>query len=187
MTPTPKKDNNMALTKQDLKNLPNPNGNPRKEAGRLYTELIFTGTSKRAAFEQCFPEDVQQLKDKYEEKYYSREVSRAISRIERRDFVKECFTVANKDWWTKFILKKQAIYNNLYETAMDANEKTADRLNASKIFLSHVPDAPKEDIKVKVEVKVGSDEFKKMLDKKKRDLHSAANSDIIEAEIEDER
>jgi len=104
-------------------------------------------------------------------------------RIEKGSFVQECFAVANKHWWTKFITKKQDIYENLYNTAMDTNEKTADRLNASKIFLANVPDAPKEEVKVNVEVKVGSDEFKKMLDKKKRDLHTAANGDVVEGEV----
>lgn len=168
------------LTKKDLENLPNPNGNPQKEAARLYTELVFTGTPKRAAFEQAFPERVEELKEKFDIKYYPREVSRAISRVERNKFTQECFNIANKDWWTKFITKKQDIYSELYNTAMNPDEKTADRLNASKIFLAHVPDAPKEEVKVNVEVKVGSDEFKKMLDKKKRDLHTAANGDIID-------
>lgn len=174
----------MALTKQDLKNLPKSNGDPRREQGRLYTELVFTGLSRRKAFEEVFPEKVEALKAKYEEKWYPREVARMVHRIERGSFVQECFTVANKDWWTKFITKKQDIYENLYNTAMDTNEKTADRLNASKIFLTNVPDAPKEEVKVNVEIKVGSDEFKKMLDKKKRDLHSAANGDVIDVEGE---
>jgi len=174
----------MALTKKDLKNLPKSNGDPRREQGRLYTELVFTGLSRRKAFEEVFPEKVEALKVKYPASAYPREVARMVHRIERGSFVQECFTIANKDWWTKFITKKQDIYENLYNTAMDKNEKTVDRLNASKIFLTNVPDAPKEDIKVNVEVKVGSDEFKKMLDQKKRELHGAANGNIIDVEGE---
>jgi hypothetical protein len=112
-------------------------------------------------------------------------VTKEINKLERNKFVQECFYSANKHWWIKFLGKKQDIYEKLYETALDDNERTSDRLNASKIFLSYIPDAPKDD-KITIEVKVGSTEFKDMLLEKKRELYNAANSeDIIEGEIDE--
>jgi hypothetical protein len=92
----------------------------------------------------------------------------------------------------KFLGKKQNIMEKVYDTAMDDSERTGDRLNAAKIFMQFAPDAPKED-KITVEVKVGSEEFKQMLNQKKKELHSAANGlepkeadAFIEAEIDHE-
>jgi len=79
--------------------------------------------------------------------------------------------------------KKQKVFEKLYEDAISDEIDIKDRHNASKIFLAHIPDAPKEDT-IKVEVKVGSDEFKSMLMQKKKLIHNTANEDIIDAETE---
>jgi hypothetical protein len=167
-----------------MKNLPKFNGDPKKESYRYYTELIFTGTPKREAFKEAFPDEYEKVLADHPQMYEA-VIGKRINTLERTKFVQECFTAANKNWWMRFMTKKQDIYENLYSIAMDEGEKTADRLAASKTFLQYVPDAPKEDITVNVEVKVGSDEFKKMLDDKKRQLHSVANKDVIDVEVED--
>lgn len=175
------------LTKNDMKHLPNINGDKYKEQCAYYTELVFTKMDKIEAFKQSFPERYQTAIDNANGNngLINANVTKEINKLERNKFVQECFYSANKHWWIKFLGKKQDIYEKLYETALDDNERTSDRLNASKIFLSYIPDAPKDD-KITIEVKVGSTEFKDMLLEKKRELYNAANSeDIIEGEIDE--
>lgn len=176
------------LTKSDMKNLPSVNGDEYKEQCAYYTELVFTKMNKIEAFKKAFPDRYKDALDKTggNPSVVNANIAKEINKIERSKFVQECFYSANKHWWMKFLGKKQDIYEKLYDTAMDDEESTQNRLNASKIFLQFIPDAPKED-KVIVEVKVGSDEFKDMLLEKKRALYNAANNtdDIIDGEIDE--
>lgn len=167
-----------------MKNLPPINGDAYKESCAYYTELIFTKHDKVDAFMLAFPDKYKEIKSySATDNIFNANITKTINQVERSKFMQECFNAANKHWWMKFLGKKQDIYEKVYQTALDDNESTKDRLTASKIFLAHVPDAPKEE-KLTVEVKVGSDEFKNMLMEKKRLLHKAAN-DVIDAEIED--
>ena len=176
------------LTKADMKHLPAHNGDPFKEAAAYYTELVFTGTKKREALKQAFPDKYNHAVNKAagNKNLIAPNISRAISLLERSKFVQDCFNQANKHWWMKFMTKKQDIFTKLYDDALNEDLETRDRHNAAKIFLAHIPDAPKED-KITVEVKVGSDEFKAQLAEKKRLIHNIANETIEDAEvIEDE-
>lgn len=169
-----------------MKNLPNANGDEFKESCAYYTELVFTKMSKENAFKAAFPDKYKQAVDRAggNDRVVNANIKKAINSVEGSKFMKDCFYAANKHWWMKFLGKKQDVFEKLYEDAMDDELAARDRHNASKIFLAHIPDAPKED-KVTVEVKVGSDEFKNMLMDKKRQLMNAANEDIIEVETED--
>jgi len=173
------------LTKNDMKHLPNTNGDNFKEQCAYYTELVFTKHNKTESFRIAFPDKYQQAIDRAggNNNVVNANIKKAINQVENSKFMQECFTVANKHWWMKFIGKKQQVLEKLYDDAISDELDIRDRHNASKLFMSYVPDAPKEE-KVTVEVKVGSDEFKNMLLEKKRLLHSTANNEeIIDAEV----
>ena len=182
------KANKPLLSRHDMKNLPNVNGDEFKENCAIYTELVFTKVSKEEAFKMVFKDKYEKIiRDSNGSKLLEKALlNKGIQQLERTKFMQECFYTANKHWWMKFLGKKQDVYEKLYDTAMDEAESTQNRLNASKIFLQFIPDAPKED-KVVVEVKVGSDEFKDMLLEKKRALYNAANNtdDVIDGEIDE--
>lgn len=175
------------LSKSDMKNLPSVNGDEFKEACAYYTELVFTKTNKIEAFKKSFPDKYKDCVDKSNgnSNIATALIKRSIYSLERTQFMQECFYQGNKHWWMKFLGKKQRVFEKLYEDAVSDDVDIRDRHNASKIFLSYVPDAPKED-KLTVEVKVGSDEFKSMLQEKKRMLYSAANEDILDAEVDND-
>ena len=171
------------LTKHDMKNLPVINGDDFKESCALYTELVFTKHSKEEAYKIAFPDKYNNIVS-MGSNVLNANLKKAINQLERTKFVQECFYNANKHWWMKFMGKKNDIFEKLYNDALSDDIDIRDRHNASKIFLTFIPDAPKED-KVVVEVKVGSDEFKDMLLEKKRLLYSAANESIEDAEVLD--
>lgn len=176
------------LTKADMKHLPAHNGDPFKEAAAYYTELVFTGTKKKDALKEAFPDKYDNAIKKAagNKNLIAPNLAKAVAMVERAKFVQDCFNQANKHWWMKFMTKKQNVFEKLYKDALDEDLDTRDRHNAAKIFLAHIPDAPKEE-KITVEVKVGSDEFKAQLAEKKRAIHSIANETIEDAEvIEDE-
>jgi hypothetical protein len=174
------------LTKNDLKNLPNPNGNEFKEQCSYYTELIFTNHSRTEALKLAFPDKYQKaiMDAKGNDKMVNMNVRKQINQVENSSFTKECFSVANKQWWMKFIGKKQNVLEKLYSDAISDDLEVRDRHNASKLFLTYLPEMQKED-KLTVEVKVGSSEFKDMLTEKKKQLYNAANQDIVDVEVED--
>jgi len=173
------------LTKSDMKHLPKVNGDDFKESCAYYTELIFTKTDKTTAFRLAFPDRYKKAISNAgdNDKLIASKIKKGINTVESSAFMKECFYTANKHWWMKFMGKKQRVFEKLYEDAISDDIDIKDRHNASKIFLAHIPDAPKEDT-IKVEVKVGSDEFKSMLMQKKKLIHNTANEDIIDAETE---
>ena len=173
------------LSKSDMKHLPKVNGNDFKEKCAYYTELIFTRVSKPEAFKTAFPDKYEKvLANTKDDRFIKANIAKAINQVEQTEFMQECFYAANKHWWMKFLGKKQEIFENVYEMAMDKEASARDRLSASKIFLDHVPDAPKE-TNINVKVEVGSNEFKDMLLEKKQALMSAAN-DIIDVETEED-
>ena len=181
------KANKPLLSRHDMKNLPNVNGDEFKENCAIYTELVFTKVSKEEAFKMVFKDKYEKIiRDSNGSKLLEKALlSKGIQQLERTKFMQECFYTANKHWWMKFLGKKHDIFEKLYNDAMDDSLEVKDRHSASKIFLGYVPDAPKED-KVTVEIKVGSDEFKDMLAQKKRQLYMVANDsneDIIEVNV----
>ena len=151
-----------------------------------YIDLIFTGTEKTEAFKIVFPDRYERIANRAKD--FRRGVRAtllcAVREYEDGKYVKSLYTVGNENYFTKFIDKRTRLLDKLYDIAMDEDENMSYRLNASKTFLSSIPEADKKIVvSHDVDVKVS---FKQMLENKQKELYDIANSpeEIIDAELE---
>lgn len=152
-----------------------------------YVGLVYSGVDKVEAFRQVFPDKCKKIEDKAQKDRRDKVATLRyhIGIYERGKYVSSLYEVGAKNYFVEFVDKKTNLLNEVYDVAMDKEENMRNRLNASKIFLSSIPEAPKE-VTVKHEVDVKND-FNKKLEERQRALYSIANNetDILDAEIDE--
>lgn len=154
-----------------------------------YVNLVYSGMTKEKAYGTVFPDRVANLKNKASERDVSASymVKADVQKYETGKYVRELYKLTQESYWTMFIDKRTRVLNKMADKALDDDLDFKDQLGAAKVFLSHVPDAQKED-KVIHEVKLSEDtKFIAQLEAKKRQLYAVANEeDIIDVELSDD-
>lgn len=151
-----------------------------------YVSLVYDGMDKVQAYKTVFPDRHKRYSDKA--KRDRRDVRATlmfhITQYESGKYVSSLYEVGSENYFTKFVDKKTRLLNKMYDVGMDEEESMRNRLVASKIFLSSIPEA-KKDIKVNVEVDV-KNEFAMKLANRQKQLYNIANNenDILDAEVE---
>ena len=174
----------LLLKEEELPNLPSKETDHKAIE---YVSLVFDGLDKIAAFKEVFPDRYERLSNKAvaDKRNVKATVMSAINMYERGKYVASLYSMANEQYYARFVNKRTKLLEKLYDIAMDDEEKMSYRLVASKTFLGSIPE-PKKEIVHKVEVDV-NDEFRKKLEERQKMLYSIANnSDIEEAIVVDE-
>lgn len=152
-----------------------------------YVGLVYQGTDKVEAYKQVFPERHDRIKAKAikDRRGVRPTIMYHITAYERGKYVTSLYEVGAKNFFMNFVDMKFNMLNEMYSIGMDKEEDMKHRLNASKIFLSSIPEAPKE-VTHKVEVDIKAD-FKSKLAERQKALYSIANNEneILDAEIDD--
>lgn len=152
-----------------------------------YVGLVYTGTDKVEAYKQVFPDRYERISTKalQDRRNVRATVMYHIASYERGKYVSSLYDVGSKSFFVQFVNMKFNMLNEMYNIGMDKEEDMKHRLNAGKIFLSSIPDAPKE-VTHKVEVDVANN-FKNKLAERQKMLYSMANEDeILDIEIDSE-
>lgn len=174
----------MFLSKAVLNELPSVFKDDKNLDYGEYVELVFSGIGKEEAFKRVFPERYRNaIKEAgNNEKLVNSKIWKHIGIIERTNVVKSAYEVAHQTWWTKFITKKQTLLENLYDIAVDANESTKDRINASRTALQYMPNM-EQTLTVKIEDD-SKNEWLNRLAERKRELFKLANDkDVVDVEV----
>lgn len=166
------------MKKVRQKLMESPRGDEKLEKIAEYVALVTSGVSKYKALKEVYPE-------KYAECDTKRKKTLVINGIERNNYCKSLYADWDRRWHTSFYGKRHRIFERLYDISMDDNEQRKDSLAAMNTLLKYMPQAPHHvDVDVKVDA---TDDFKKMLLAKKKELHKLANGeDVVDAEIVDE-
>lgn len=148
-----------------------------------YVTLVYDGLDKIEAFKTVFPERYEKAKEKATR--YRRNVKATILSVinnyERGKYVTSLYYMANEQYYARFVNKRTAMLEKLYDIGMSDDEKMSHRLVAAKTFLSSIPEHKTEIVhKVEVDVK---DEFRKKLEEKQKMLYQIANKEDIEDAI----
>jgi DNA-binding transcriptional regulator PaaX len=145
-----------------------------------YVSMVYEGYTKKDAYKAVFPERYQNLKDKCEKykRNFNVTFTNYICRYEDGKYVTKLYSLANEQYYKRFIDKRTKLLDKLYEIGMDDDEKMSHRLVASKTFLSSTPE-PEKKITHKIEgdVKI---EFRNKLEQKQKELYAIANGEDIE-------
>ena len=148
-----------------------------------YVTLVYDGLDKIEAFKTIFPERYEKAVEKA--KKYRRNVKASVMSVinnyERGKYVTSLYSMANEQYYARFVNKRTAMLEKLYDIGMSDEEKMSHRLVAAKTFLGSIPE-PKKEIVHKVEVDV-QDEFRKKLEEKQKMLYMVANKEDIEDAI----
>jgi len=179
----------MGLTKADIAILPkSPMGNESKESFSEYVAMVMDRVPKTQVLKIVYPERYKRAVDRASGKQsvIDANVRKEINQIDRSKYVQSLYEAADKTWWIKFLDKKQDLYEGLFDIAKDKNEMTKDRISASKTLLHYLPSAVQEQ-KIEHTHKLEAEEsFKDRLHSMKRELHLAANTDVIDVVVNDE-
>lgn len=178
----------MNLTKQDIKDLPNsPIGNETKECVTQYVMLVYERVPKPDALKEAFPDRYQRAVDRAggNQDVLNANIRKEINQVERSKYCRDIYASEHKDWWIKFLTKKEKVFENLVNIALDEGESARTRVEASRAFLQFAPEKAIEN-NVKVEVNVTGDDFKKTLLERKKALYDTATMDVIDVEVEPE-
>lgn len=176
------------ITKQELKNLPNsPVGDEKKEQVVEFVGYVMDRVPKEDALRKAYPERYKRAVERANgnASVVDANIRKEINQIERSAYAKSIYQAEEKTWWIKFLGKKHKSLETLYEIGEDEGEKARTRVEAIKVLLQFMPQAP-QNIEVTHKVE-GEISFVDQLAKKKRDLYKLANKadeDIIDAEVE---
>lgn len=172
----------MNINKHVHKQLSKVVEDPEKGRYAEYVMLVLGGKKKGEALQEIFPEKYQRAIDRAEgnTRLHASNIKKEINWVERNKVCKELYEQAHKTWWIQFLEKKQALYENLYDMALDKSINPRERVSASKVMLEHMPSF-QEDINVKVEVKQSKEDFVQQL----RDMQIKLQKQAIEQEIID--
>ena len=176
----------MGITKEELALLPKcPMDNESKQNVVDYVSMVMDGKSRAKALKEVYPLRYERAVQRASgnKRVIDANVQKEYNQVERSKYAQQMFTSAEKHWWMKFLTKKQKIYEKAYGIAMDDEQETKDQLTAMRMLMQYLPSAPKED-KLEITHKIQGDDFKAMLDEKKRLLHRAANDDVIDVVVE---
>lgn len=173
----------MMIEKHVQKKLSKVVEDPEKGKYAEYVLLVLGGTKKGEALRQVFPDRYDRAigRASGNTRLHSAEITKEIRHIERTKVCKELYEQSHKTWWIQFLEKKNKLYENLYDMALDEGIHARDRVSASKVMLEHMPSF-KEDINVKVEVKQSKADFVEQLREMQIALHKQANKDAIDVE-----
>lgn len=158
---------------------------PEKGKYAEYVLLVLGGSKKGEALKQVFPDRHKKALERAtgNDRLFAAEVKKEINYIERNKVCKELYEQAHKTWWIQFLEKKNKLYENLYDIALDTRIHARERVAASKVMLEHMPSF-KEDINVKVEVKQSKEDFVAQLREMQLALHKQANSEVIDVQVD---
>lgn len=174
--------------KKALKTVPDMPKNTSQKDAVDYVALVYQGVDRVDAFAQVFPHRYKKFVDKAKDdnRNVKKTVMYAVSQYENGKYLNSLFSAGNEHYFKHFISMKTNMLNEMYKVGMDEGNDMRDRLSASKIFLTHIPE-PDKTINYKVEVSV-EDTFAKKLEERQKQLYSIANNetDILDAEIDEE-
>lgn len=150
----------MNITKKVSRSLSKVVDDPEKGKYAEYVLLVLEGMPKGEALKEVFPERYQKALDDTtgNGRIRGANITKQIRYIERSSICKELYEQAHKTWWISFLEKKNKLYENLYNMAMDEDINARERISSSKVMLEHMPSF-KEDINIKVEVKQTKEDF----------------------------
>jgi len=150
----------MHISKHALKSLPKIQDENTMVYMEYVQDVLANEKSREELVKEHFPELYKEAVDKAggNNRVVNANVKKVANQIERRKDVKAMFEVAHKHAWISFVSKKNKLYENLYDMAIDNDIQPRDRIHASKVMLEHMPTF-KEDINVKVEVKQTKEDF----------------------------
>lgn len=177
----------MMIEKHVQKKLQKVVEDPEKGKYAEYVLLVLGGKKKGEALQEVFPERHAKAIERAagNTKVHGANIKKEISQVERTKVCKELYEQAHKTWWIQFLEKKNKLYENLYDMALDTGIHARDRVSATKTMLEHMPSF-KEDINIKVEVKQSKEDFVSQLREMQIALHKQANSEVIDVELESE-
>ena len=177
----------MMIEKHVRKELSRVVEDPDKGRYAEYVLLVLGGKKKGEALQQVFPERHARAVERTggNPKVLGANIKKEIRYIESTKICKELYEQSHKTWWIQFLEKKNKLYENLYDIALNEGIIPRDRIAASKVMLEHMPSF-KEDINVKVEVKQSKEDFVSQLREMQIALHKQANSEVIDVELETE-
>jgi hypothetical protein len=177
----------MMIEKHVQKKLSKVVEDPEKGKYAEYVLLVLGGSRKGEALKQVFPERhmkaIQRASGNTQ--LHAAELTKEIRHVERSKICKELYEQSHKTWWIQFLEKKNRLYENLYDMALDKAINPRERVSASKVMLEHMPSF-QEDINIKVEVKQSKEDFVSQLREMQIALHKQANKDAIDVELETE-
>ena len=176
----------MQIDKKVLKELPKVVTNDTEKQYAEYVMLVLSGVSKHDAFKEVFPERYKLAIERASgnNRVVSANVKKGWMQVERSNTCKKLYETAHKTWWIGFLDKKNKLYENLYDMALDTEINPRERITASKVMLENMPKF-KEDINVNVEVKQSKEDFIMQLKEIQKSLHKTATQDVIEVEVND--
>ena len=175
----------MMIQKHVQKKLSKIVEDPEKGKYAEYVLLVLGGMKKGEALKQVFPERHAKAigRASGNTQLHAAEIKKEIRHIERTNVCKELYEQAHKTWWIQFLEKKNKLYENLYDMALDKSINPRERVSASKVMLEHMPSF-QEDINVKVEVKQSKEDFVSQLREMQIKLQKQAlNEEAIDVEI----
>ena len=160
---------------------------PAKGKYAEYVMLVLGGKKKGEALKEVFPERHARAMERASgnPNVVGANIRKEIRHVESTKICKELYEQSHKTWWIQFLEKKNKLYENLYDMALDKGINPRERVAASKVMLEHMPSF-KEDINVKVEVKQSKEDFVSQLREMQIALHKQANSEVIDVEFETE-
>jgi len=172
----------MALTVKE-ENLPKIPTRESDHKAIEYVSLVYDGVDKIEAFKTIFPErhDKAVAKAKAIRRNVKATLLSIINKYEQGKYVASLYSMANEQYYARFVNKRTSMLEKLYDIGMDEEQKMSHRLVAAKTFLGSIPE-PKKEIVHKVEIDV-QDEFRKKLQEKQQMLYKIANKEEIEDAI----
>ena len=172
----------MHIDKKVLKELPKVVTNDNERQYAEYVMLVLSGMEKKDAFKEVFPDRYKIAVERAggNQRVVGANVKKGWMQVERTNVCKKLYETAHKTWWVSFLDKKNKLYENLYDMAIDSDIQPRDRIHASKVMLEHMPTF-KEDINVKVEVKQTKEDFVNHL----REIQLSLQKTAVEDEITD--
>ena len=177
----------MMIEKHVQKQLSKVVEDPEKGRYAEYVLLVLGGKKKGEALQEVFPDRYARAIEKASgnTRLHASNIKKEIMQVERTKVCKELYAQSHKTWWIQFLEKKNRLYENLYNMALDEGINPRERVAASKVMLEHMPSF-QEDIKVQVEVKQTKEDFVNQLREMQIALHKQANKDFIDVELETE-
>lgn len=178
----------MGITKAELKELPkSPIGNESRQNVADFIDMQMNGMSKKNALKAVYPNRYQRALDRAggNDKVVEANLMKEINQIERSKYAQGLLVAADKHWYNKWITKKTDVCNMFYDTAMSSDVAEKDRINAGKAFMQYTA-KPNSKLEIEHTHKI-EDDFKEKLLARKRELHSIANDNVIDVEVENDR
>ena len=176
----------MNIDKHVQKKLTKVMEDPDKKKYAEYVLLVLGGSPKGKAIKEVWPDRYQRAIDRANgnNNLIPANIRKEVTYIERTKICQELYEQSHKSWWINFLEKKNKLYENLYDMALDTDINPRERVSASKVMLEHMPSF-QEDINVKVEIKQSKEDFVTQLKDMQRKLQKTAVEDMVVIEVTD--